>query len=157
FDVNQGGIFLIRKNEKGKEYIQLTGSYAIDARYKENMVIEMGEGLIGQCIRNKETINLNNVPNNYFNISSGLGSSQASHILIVPLRNNYHVYGAIELASFRAFKEDEILFIERIGDAMASSIASSLANSVRKQLLEETQKQASRLAAQEEEMLRTNE
>ena len=54
-------------------------------------------------------------------------------------------------------KNEEISFIEKIGDAMASSIASSIANSVTRQLLEETQKQATRLATQEEEMLRTNE
>ena len=65
----------------------------------------MGEGFIGQCVHDKETINLKNVPNHFFNISSGLGSAQASHILIVPLRNNDHVYGAVELASFREFKE----------------------------------------------------
>lgn len=157
FEVNQGGIFLVRKNQRGEDYIELAGAYAIDARYKENKRLRMGEGLIGQCINDQETIQLKNIPNEFFSISSGLGTAHASNILIVPLCNNGEVYGAIELACFREFKENEVRFIEKIGDAMASSIASSIANSVTRQLLEETKKQADRLASQEEELLRTNE
>ncbi len=152
-----GGIYLIEKDEiNGLEWIQLHGSFAMDSRLKAKAKLNLGEGLIGQAIKGGNVIHLENAPNSYVSISSGLGESPASHILIVPLKYRGIVYGAVELASFDTFSTQEIDFIENAGETMASTIDSVKANMLTHRLLDETRLQADRLAAQEEELRQTN-
>lgn len=152
-----GGIYLIERDELNElEWIQLHGSFAMDARLKAKTKLVMGEGLVGQAIKNESTIHLENAPNTYVSISSGLGEAPASHILIVPLKYRGSVYGAVELASFNSFSSHEIEFIANAGETMASTIASVKANMLTHRLLDETRLQAARLEAQEEELRQTN-
>jgi len=152
-----GGIYLIETDEiSGEEWIQLHGSFAMDQRLKAKSKLNVGEGLIGQAIKNGECIHLENAPNSYVSISSGLGEAPASHILIVPLRYRGKVYGAVELASFNSFAPSESQFIENSGETMASTIASVKVNMLTQRLLDETRLQTERLASQEEEMRQTN-
>ncbi|HNS12413.1 MAG TPA: response regulator [Bacteroidia bacterium] len=152
-----GGIYLIETDEiSGEEWIQLHGSFAMDQRLKAKSKLSLGEGLIGQAIKNDECIHLENAPNSYVSIGSGLGEAPASHILIVPLRHRGKVYGAVELASFSPFTPNESQFVENSGETMASTIASVKVNMLTHRLLDETRLQTERLASQEEELRQTN-
>lgn len=156
-NVCNGAIYLIETNRYNNQpYIHLRGSYALNENQKLKRRIKMGEGLVGQSIKDSETIHLKNAPVDYLKIESCLGSATASYILIVPLKHHGEIYGAIELASFAEFNEHDIKFIESIGETMGSTIASSKANTLTKKLLDETTKQAERLSAQEEELRQTN-
>ncbi|MCX6290876.1 MAG: response regulator [Bacteroidetes bacterium] len=156
-NVHNGAMYVVEKDHMNeKPYIQLCGSYAMDENQSARKKIEMGEGLIGQALKNKETIYLKDVPLGYLSINSGLGKASASHILIIPLSHRGEIYGVIELASFRKFQDEEIKFIEGIGETMGSTIAASKTNTLTKKLLDETRKQAERLAAQDEELRQTN-
>ncbi len=152
-----GGIYLLEKDEiSGSEWIQLHASYAMDERLKAKSKLGMGEGLVGQVIKSGNCIHMENAPNSYISISSGLGEAPASHVLIVPLKYRGEVYGAVELASFNSFFPHEVEFIETTGETMASSIASVKANMLTHRLLDETRLQTERLGAQEEELRQTN-
>ena len=47
---------------------------------------QIGEGLIGQCALEKQTILLNQVPNDYIKIRSGTGESSPKNIIILPVQ-----------------------------------------------------------------------
>ncbi len=101
-----GGIYLIEKAKLSQlQWIELHGSFAMDQRLKAKSKLALGEGLIGQAIKNGSSIHLQNAPGNYVSISSGLGEAPASHVLIVPLKYRGEVYGAVELASFNSFRK----------------------------------------------------
>jgi len=51
-----GGIFLIRQNKKGEDVIELAASYAYDRKKHLEKTIQPGEGLVGRCIQEGETI-----------------------------------------------------------------------------------------------------
>jgi signal transduction histidine kinase/CheY-like chemotaxis protein len=157
-NAHHGGLYLLENTTLGSESkIVLHGSYAVSDKMKARNVIEYGEGLIGQAIKEGEVIYLQDAPSSYTLISSGLGNMPASHILIIPLKHHDKVYGAVELAGFNSFQSFEIGFIKSIGETIGSTISSVIANTLTKRLLEETRQQAERLQMQEDELRRTNE
>ncbi len=86
--------------------------------------IGIDQGLVGQCIQERSTIYLKVVPQEYIMITSGLGGANPKCLLIVPLKTNDEIYGALELASFHEFEPHEIILVEKLAETIGSSIAS---------------------------------
>jgi PAS domain S-box-containing protein len=149
--INQGGVYLLNNSKKDK-FFELTACIAFDRKKFSDKVIQCDEGLIGRCAIEKDTIYMTDVPNDYITITSGLGQSNPSAILIVPLKVNEEIYGVIELASFSEFQPFEIEFVERTAESIASTISSVQINIQTTKLLRETQIQAEKMSQQEEEL-----
>jgi len=148
----QGGIYLINDEDKNDRHIEMAACYAYSRRKYVEKRIEMGEGLIGRCIMEQNTIHLTEIPEEYVNITSGLGESTPNSILIVPLKFNDEVFGAVELAKFKEFEDYVIKFVEDLGKNIASTIKTTKINMRTNQLLEQSQQQSEELSSQEEEM-----
>lgn len=155
---NQGGLFLIQDHENSEDaYMTLEACYAWDRKkYLEQQVV-LGEGLAGQAWLEKDTIYITDVPNDYVNITSGLGDANPTSILIVPLLVNEEVYGVIEIASFKDLSEFERKFVEKVAESIASTISSAQINQKTQKLLEESTQMTEQMRAQEEEMRQNNE
>ena len=150
---NQGGIYLVNDGEKGvASTLDLTGCYAYDRQKFIEKKIGKGEGLLGQCWLEKQKLYMTEVPDGYLTIHSGLGDATANCLLIVPLVVNDEVFGMLEVASFKEFEAFEIDFIERLGEAIASTLSTVKVNERTTSLLRESQYMEEQLRAQEEEM-----
>ncbi len=156
---NQGGLFIINGDgeEESEKWLELAGCYAYNTQKYLNKRIEIGEGLLGQAFLEKQTTILSAVPDDYINITSGLGEAPPKNVLIVPLKTNEEIFGLIELASFQAFKDYQIDFIEKLGENIASTISRVQVNDQTKTLLRDMQEQTEQLRAQEEEMRQNHE
>jgi methyl-accepting chemotaxis protein len=148
---NQAGFFLLEKNQE-KQLLILKASYAYERKKYLEKSFDLGEGLIGQCFFEKDIIFLSDIPQDYLNITSGLGFANPNCILIVPFMLNDEVFAVFEIASFKLFKDFEIEFLRKIGEMVASSISSVKMASETKLLLENSLTQTEMLKAQEEEM-----
>ncbi|WP_053405488.1 GAF domain-containing protein [Persicobacter sp. CCB-QB2] len=95
---------------------------------------------------------LTEVPQEYIQITSGLGDARPNNIFIVPLKQNDEVIGVMELAGFEVLATYKQELVLRICDAIAATLISVMRNEKTRKLLEETQLQAEQLRAQEEEM-----
>ena len=146
---NQGGLFMV--DEKA-ENLELLANYAYERRKFADLKIEIGDGLIGSCAYEKETIYMTDIPDDYVNIRSGLGGSNPRSIIMVPLKLEEEIYGVVEIASFKAFEQFEIDFLEKIAESIASTIAGVKVNMRTEQLLKQAQDQGEQLKQQEEEM-----
>ncbi len=149
---NQGGIFLWNEEDKNDQYFELVSTYAWDRKKYITKRIEKGEGLVGACAMEKETIFLSVVPKDYVEITSGLGGSNPRCVILVPLKYENQVLGVVEMASFNLIEKYQIDFLEKIGENIAATISSVRINARTKQLLEQSQQQSEEMAAQEEEM-----
>ena len=148
---NQGGLFLLN-DENTEPCLDLVSTYAYERKKFLEKKIEIGEGLLGQCVLEGGTIYLTEIPNGYLQISSGLGHSTPNCILIVPLKINEVIHGVIEIASFNQFEDYQINFVEKLTENIASAISSIRINEKTRILLESSQQQTEEMRSQEEEM-----
>jgi methyl-accepting chemotaxis protein len=114
--------------------------------------IPFGVGLVGRVIQERETIYMTHIPNEYINITSGLGEDSPKQLLIIPLIFNEEVFGAVELASFTKIEDYQIAFVERIGEVIASTLSMVKINIRTSKLLEETKLRSEEMSSQEEEI-----
>lgn len=149
---NQGGIFLMNKEDRDDIHLELLAAYAYNRQKHLSKRIEPGEGLVGTCAIEKKTIYLTEIPDDYINITSGLGDANPSSLLIVPLKVEEDVLGIIEIASFNELQPHEIEFVERLAESIATTLTTVQINARTAKLLEESKDKANALAQQEEEM-----
>lgn len=149
---NQGGLFIIAEDENNDVCLDLLSCYAYNKKKYMEKRIYPGEGVVGQTYLEKEYIYMTEVPQKYVTITSGLGESTPSSVLVMPLKTNEEIFGVVELASFNQFKDYQIEFLQKLGENIASSIATVKISERTRRLLIEAQEQAEMLRAQEEEM-----
>ncbi len=154
-NANQGGFFVINDDNEKDKFIQQVAGIAYNRRKYTKKRLEFGEGIIGRCILEEKTIYMTELPNDYIEVTSGLGKANPNCLLVVPLQFNKITYGVIEIASFHVFEPYKIEFMEKVAESIASTIATVKINLQTTDLLKESQKQAD-LRAQQEEKLRQN-
>jgi len=149
---NQGALYVIAEDENEDEYYEIVAAVAYDRQKMMDTKIGIGEGLVGRCAFEKTSVYLTDIPKNYINITSGLGTANPSNLLIVPCMLEDKVFGIIEVASFKTIEKHELEFIEKLGESIASTISTVRNNEKTNALLKASQSQSEELAAQEEEL-----
>ncbi len=149
---NQGALFLINEEDKDNTNLEMISAYASDRKKHIDMKIMLGEGLVGACALEKETILLTDIPDEYITITSGLGEANPNCVLLVPLKQDEKIMGVFEAASFKVFEKFEIDFVEKVAESIAATVATVKINEKTRYLLEQSQQQAEEMQAQEEEM-----
>ena len=149
---NQGSLYILNDEDDQHKYLELISLYAFNTKKYEQQKLKLGEGLVGQAYLEKDTIHLSEVPQDYIRITSGLGESNPNAILVVPLKVDLEVYGLVELASFKPYQPHESAFVEKLGENLASTLASVKTNQRNRKLLEESKMAEESMHAQEEEM-----
>jgi PAS domain S-box-containing protein len=151
---NQGYLYVINQEDRNEPFMEVKAVYAYGKqRYlEEKKEIHFKEGLVGQAWFDKEPLFFTEIPNDYVNITSGMGEATPRCIFIMPLIVNENVVGAIELASFKPLEEHVTEFISKIAESIAGAISNVKVNERTKVLLELSQQQTEEMRAQEEEM-----
>ncbi len=117
----QGALYLT-KTEDGKRLLELKGNFALALGESETIQFEFGEGLVGQAATSAASLYIDEVPEGYINIVSGLGSAQPRYLFVTPVKKDKEVKGVIEVATFGALSEP----VRRQAEEMASILAEKL-------------------------------
>ncbi len=125
---NQGGIFILNETDKDNLFLELTASVAYNRRKFTEKKIKIGDGLIGACAFEKKKSYITNIPDNYAEIRSGLGTASPKSILIVPLLMENNLIGVIELASLNEIEPFDIEFVEKVSESIAASLYATRIN-----------------------------
>ena len=151
---NQGVFYTVESRNDSEALIAQSG-YAYDREKFLEVEIEKGEGLIGETWKEGEVVVLTEIPEDYFEITSGLGKALPSCIIILPLIYNEETFGIIEMASFKILNESEIEFLEELARNVAGTLSGAKVSQRTKLLLKDSQKMQDEMREQEE-MMRQN-
>lgn len=154
---NQGGIFILNNENHTAPRLQLEASYAYERKKFQEKILEPGQGLVGQAFLEQDKIYLKEIPQNYVNITSGLGHATPTTLFIQPLKVNDEVVGVLELASFREVEPYVQDFIGKVCESLAAAVATARNNVNNRRILEESQELTEQLRAQEEELRQNTE
>jgi HAMP domain-containing protein/CheY-like chemotaxis protein/signal transduction histidine kinase len=153
----QHGVFYINDLEEGGEpVLELLGSYAYRKRENLSDRYNFGEGLIGQCAVEKQRILLDDVPENYIKVSSGLGEAPPRSIIVLPILFEGQVRAVLELASLGEFSEIHLAFFDQLTESIGIVLNTIEANMRTENLLKQSQSLARELQVQQEELTETN-
>jgi len=152
-NANQGAIYKIVSEEfETTDIIELHATYAYGNLHNIKKILQLGEGFVGRCIAEKNTIKLTEIPEDYINITSGLGGAKPRNLIFVPFINGNTAIGALEIASFHFFENYDIEFLEKVAHLIASTVVTVNNKENTENLLKNSQHQREELANQEEEL-----
>ena len=150
-EASHGSVFILNEEHQDKVY-ELSAAFAYDRRKYHNKQIAPGEGLAGTSALEKQTIYLTDIPDDYIEITTGLGESPPRSLLIVPLIYEKESFGIIEMASLKTMHEHEIEFVEKLSESIATTLSAAKNNIKTMHLLQQSRLQAEEMARQEEAM-----
>ncbi len=107
-----GAFYIVAADDRA--HLEMIASYAFLRRKQVANRWRLGEGLVGQCALEKKAILVTDVPSNYVEISSGLGSAPPRNVIVLPILFEGRIKGVIELASFQAFAPIHMTFLEQL-------------------------------------------
>jgi len=119
---NQGALYLVDNPNEVEYSIEEVAKYAYQRNKKAGAKLSKGEGLVGQCILDKDFIFMTDIPQFYTKITSGLGEATPTSLLLTPLIHDDCVVGVIELASFNVFTPKEIKFMTAVSKNIAIAV-----------------------------------
>ena len=137
--------------------LKLSGSFAHRQRRHLASEFAPGEGLVGQAALEQVPIVLSDIPEEYIQISSGLGEIPPTSILVQPLVLDGEVHGCLEFGSLEPFDALQCELLEMVAENIAITIGAVRDQERVKGLLEETQRQSEELQSQQEALQVSNE
>ena len=117
----QGAIYRAENNE-GKRELELSYGFALAVAETAAPRFEFGEGLLGQVAASGKSVYLDEVPEGYITIVSGLGASYPRYLFIFPLIEDEKVKAVMELATFKPVLENLRSQLEQVGSFLASKL-----------------------------------
>ncbi|WP_051303634.1 response regulator [Psychromonas aquimarina] len=142
------GAFYLKKNNK----LNLIASYAHTRRKNLDNQLEFGEGLVGQCALEKQSILLTQVPPDYIQISSGLGEASPLNIIVLPVIFDNSCNAVIELASFQAFTAQQLDLLKQVTQSLGVIVNSAKSREKIEMLLTQSKQKTLELKQQSEQL-----
>ena len=100
----------------------------------------------------RELLFITDVPASYPSIPAAVGEAKPKCLVLIPLLHEGSTIGVIEIASFRVFEPYQLEFLKLLSVSVASSIFSVQIGAQTRALLQQSQEQAEKLKAKEEEL-----
>ena len=94
--IGQASLYRMDEDRTG---LLLCGGYARTGELLPGARIDMGEGLVGQCAIDGDTLVIDSPPEDYLRIVSGLGSGAPATLVLIPVKSNHKLVGVIEVAT----------------------------------------------------------
>ncbi len=148
-----GAFYLAEDDEEGTE-LRLVGSYGHPAAADgaEPPRFRLGQSLVGQAARSRRTITVDDLPSGYVTVASGLGATDPTSLIVLPITAEDQVLGVIELASVTPFTALHQDFLGRLMETVGVNVNTIVANARTDELLAESQRLAAELQERSEEL-----
>jgi HAMP domain-containing protein/CheY-like chemotaxis protein/signal transduction histidine kinase len=153
-NAHRGVIYQVQSEDSPQ--LRLSAAYASDGASPHAQVIQMGEGLIGQCAMDKRQRLVSDIPEDAIPINSALLRMAPKNLVVLPVLFENQVKAVIELASVSAFTTSQMTFLEQLTDSIGIVLNSIEATMQTEGLLTQSQQLAGELQTQQKELQQTN-
>ncbi|XZF14295.1 response regulator [Chitinophagaceae bacterium MMS25-I14] len=133
--------------------LELSASYAVTHAPE---YIDPAHGLIGQALKKRGIFYIDDLPADYLPIQSSLGKTNPVSVVIVPLRFNDELLGAIEMAFLHKPEEKIPELLQNIMESISIGLNAVFNYKQLQDLFEQTQAQTEELQAQHSELEHLN-
>ena len=113
------------KHAETYAFIELFASFAYHAPEGKTITYRLGEGLAGQVAKQGECVIIDEVPEGYLEILSGLGKASPNYLMILPVKHEEQIVGVVEIASFQSFSNQQKDSIEEAFAQLALKLSNS--------------------------------
>ena len=137
--------------------LRLLSAYASDGANPHPVVVQFGEGLIGQCAMDKRQRLVADIPADTAPINSALLRVVPKNLVVLPILFENQVKAVIELSSVSSFTTSQMTFLEQLTDSIGIVLNSIEATMQTEGLLTQSQQLAGELQTQQKELQQTNE
>lgn len=149
----QAAFYVINDEDERNKYVEMIGSYAYNKKKYLNAKFALGQGFVGACVLEKDSIYRIEIPDSYSYITSGLlGDRKPKSLFVFPLMADEVVYGAIEISSLDEFSVLQRDFLMELSNIIARTIYSLKVNERTVKLLKESQELSQELQERQAEL-----
>jgi hypothetical protein len=114
-----GVFYILEEDDSSNTYLKIIAGFNYTPQIHGKDQFEIGEGYIGTCFIEKQTLRLDNLPDKYVNLASGLGEISLRHSVLVPLIEDNKCCGVIEIASIDKLPDYKTGLVEKIAESIA--------------------------------------
>ena len=136
--------------------LRLLAAYANDSSNPHSQIVQLGEGLIGQCALDKRQRLVSDIPGDAVPINSALMRIMPKNLVVFPVLFENQVKAVIELSSISSFTTSQITFLEQLTDSIGIVLNSIEATMQTEAFLKQSQTLAGELQTQQRELQQTN-
>lgn len=150
--VQQGAMYLAETDETGKVFLKVRATYGADKSRMKGTKIEEGEGKPGTCFKERKVFQIDNLPDGFATMYSGLGKTNLRNLTLVPIQLNENIIGLFEFLSVKKLEPFKIEFIQKAGETLTSILASIKSKDDTNKVAQQQKELAEKLMSQEEEL-----
>jgi HAMP domain-containing protein/CheY-like chemotaxis protein/signal transduction histidine kinase len=151
----QHGLIYQMEEDESETMVLLSAYSSTSEGHLERIAV--GEGLLGQCARDKRRMLINDLPPGTLPIRSGLFEAVPRNVIVLPVLFEDRVKAVIELATLNSFTASHLSFLEQLTASIGIVLNSIEATMQTEALLKQSQQLAIELQTQQKELQQTNE
>ncbi len=144
-----GAVYVL---DEDTDQLLSVGNYGAQSELVSKRAFSMGEGLIGQCAKDKQGVTIVSIPDTPVRIVSGVGYTVPRQMLFQALVQKGKVVGVIEFAAITSFQEETAVLLDELMPTLAMNIEILDRNIRTRALLEAKRAQAQLLQEQQEQL-----
>ena len=117
------GACYILGEENGQRFVELHSGFALPIAETDTIRFNFGEGIVGQVAKSGTAIYLDEIPEGYFQVLSGLGQASPRFMLVLPVKKGNDLKAVMEVATFKSIglkeKQAAEKFVNEIGERLS--------------------------------------
>ncbi len=123
-NANLGSIYIVKDQE-----LILLKQYAASEQYQLKETFKLGEGLLGQAALDRKAFQLDQSPEGFHTLQTGLGKLEKPALFIMPLMFDDEVIAVLEVASISPISEYHLEFLENASRSVSAALKAVSAKS----------------------------
>ncbi|MCX5832190.1 MAG: transporter substrate-binding domain-containing protein [Deltaproteobacteria bacterium] len=137
------GVFYLMDEQK--QLLQAVGGYGWMEAEAKSRQFQIGQGLVGQCAREKKPLSFNSTPGSHIRITWGGGQFDPRAILMQPILEQDKILAVVELGALQPFTPEHQALLDEIIPTVALNLSITRRNLTTQELLAKGQEQIAEL------------